>query len=421
MNEHIAGNPSLQTPSIKLAHVRVLNAMLRHSVGIRWLIKTKSWTYVLAYCMENLTIYVVRESYKFMAAFTNIVASDLNDAVLCTEILDLARAPIQSALVIENDTIHVDNDNLQRTVVPALKLLCVIMKNNIISGKKSCLARILCIDKPIKGHLWRLTDMTLDKEFFKIISGSLAILNFLEYVDQLDNKESTKLGQNVFGLNFFNQMKFCMVHDNAHALLACAKLYHHIWTSLAERLPEEIELEGNSIKFENQIITLQLTPILMGIVPFKDEPEWEIFDTFIMNLFDISADHTLRVCYAFRDLLTKNRSILSSVACKSIQAILAMKNLHRERAVYVFQALCYSLKDFVRNERGPSHVHPIAASSDQLIDKPHLLSAILIGLYELIKEHHITWKESIESMCLLDFLLMLLSKPTLTAQVSELR
>lgn len=282
-------------------------------------------------------------------------------------------------------------------------------------------------------NLWRLTDMTKDKVFIKHIIGSLALLNFVEFVDQLDKPATIQFAQNQFGLHFFNHMKFCLVHNSAFALLSIAKLYHVMWTGLGERVPEEIELEGNRIKFENQIITLQLTPIMFSIVKQrKDATDSDVFDSYIMKLFDISTDHTLRVCYAFRELLTKNRGIVADVACKSIQGILAMKSLHRDRAVYVFQALSYTLKDFtydfraegrdaVEAERKPTGQGPTDGSedtSDKLLEMPQFLSAILTGVHAMVREHHITWKESIESMCLLNFMLLLLNKPNLSTKVS---
>lgn len=99
---------------------------------------------------------------------------------------------------------------------------------------------------------------------------------------------------------------------------------------------------------------------------------------------------------------------------------MAMKNLHRERAVFVFQALTYSLKDFAYNIRPRDEVPTTPMSSDRLIESPQLVLDILLGLYKLILEHNVTWKESIESMCVLRFMMVLLSKPSLTSRVSDL-
>lgn len=415
----------------------MLRAALKHTVGTKWIVTTKSWRHALAYVLENQTIYVVREALKFINQFTHICGSDLGDEVLCTEIVAAITAPLEAAIVIHDSTVRVDSDDLQRTTMPCIKMLCYLMEYCIRLEKRSCLPHILCKVTKCKLNLWRLTDMTKDEMFFKHIIGSLALLNFVEFVDQLDNAATMQFAQNQFGLHFFNHMKFCLVHNSAFALLSIAKMYHMMWTGLGTRVPEEIELEGNRIKFENQIITLQLTPIMFSIVKQrKDAADSEVFDSYIMKLFDISTDHTLRVCYAFRELLTKNRSIVADVACKSIQGILAMKALHRDRAVYVFQALSYTLKDFaydvnadgeeetpgdINVERKPTGQGPTDGSedtSDKLLEMPQFLSAILTGVHAMVREHHITWKESIESMCLLNFMLLLLNKPNLSTRVS---
>lgn len=420
MNEHIANHKSLQTPSIKLAHVNVLGAMLRHSVGIKWLIGSRSWTLVLDYCLQNETIYVVRESQTFLSRFTLIVASDLNDLALCTEIITASTAPLAKEMTFQNNVCPVDASHLYRKVVPCLELMCSFMDYTIKSTKKSCIAAVLHHGK-FRVDMWRLTDMTKDELIFRHIITALVYLNFVEYIDGLDNKANQSLNENQFGLHFFNQLKYCyLARKNALTTLSCANSYHHLWTTLADRLPQTIVLEGNIINFENQIISLQITPILFSIATHEKDPEEsELFDAYIMKLFDISTDHTLRVCYGLRDLLVKNRSQISTVSCKSIQGIMSMKQLHRVRAVYVFQALCYSLKDFAYNIRPREEVPVTPDSSDRLIESPHLVSEILLGLHKLISEYNITWKESIESMCVLRFMMVLLSKPSLTSRVGS--
>lgn len=420
MNEHIAQTPGLQTPSIKLAHVNVLTAMLQHSVGIKWLICSRSWALILAYCLQNDTIYVVREAQHFMSRFVHIIAADLNDEQLCNEIIAVTRAPLTQAITFENNVVPVDASGLQRTVVPCINLMRCYMDYAIKSPKKSCIPHVIRKTK-FRIDMWRLTDMTKDEHFSRQIYTVIIYVNFLEYVDGLDNKDNQSLNENQFGLHFFNQMKFCLLQKNAMTILSCANQYHHIWTSLGDRLPEKIVLEGNMINFENQIITLQITPILLSIATHSKEPEEsDLFDAYIMKLFDISTDHTLRICYGFRDLLGKDRSKISTISCKSIQGIMAMKNLHRERAVFVFQALTYSLKDFAYNIRPRDEVPTTPMSSDRLIESPQLVLDILLGLYKLILEHNVTWKESIESMCVLRFMMVLLSKPSLTSRVSDL-
>lgn len=417
INQNIAENPGLQSPSIKLAHVNVLTAMLQHSVGIRWLITSRSWSLVLAYCLQNDTIYVVREAQQFMSRFLHIVSTDHNDVQLCTEIITATRVPLTQAITIENNVVTVDGSDLQRSVLPCINLMRSYMDYNIKSPRKSCIPHVIKETK-FRIDMWRLTDMTKDENFFRHIYTVLIYLNFLEYVDGLDDKDNQSLNENQFGLHFFNQMKYCLLQKNAMTILSCANQYHHIWTSLADRLPESIVLEGNLISFENQIISLQITPILFSIATHaKDPEESELFDAYIMKLFDISTDHTLRVCYGFRDLLIKNRSKISTVSCKSIQGIMAMKNLHRDRAVFVFQALCYSLKDFAYNIRPRDEVPVTPHSSDRLIESQHLVLEILLGLHKLISVYNITWKESIESMCVLRFMMVLLSKPSLTNRV----
>lgn len=418
MNQVIRTNSKLQIPSVKLAHVQVLCAMLKHSIGTLWLMNTKSWRNVIEYCMENQTIYVVRESQAFITDFIYKAASVLNDKDLCMEIITTILAPLHEAVIIQDSTVCVDSSDLQRKVLPCIDVMCHIMDHCIRSEVKTCIPLQLTKTTKFKVTLWRLTDMTKDQMFLKNILRALVLLNFVEFVDKLSDNAatSTTYAQNQFGLNFFNHMKICILHRSALALLAMAKLYHSLWTTLGARAPEEIQLENNKIKFENQIIIMQLTPILFCIHHQRAKvADSELFDTYIMKLFDISTDHTLRVCYGFRDLLMQNKSIVPDIAAKSIQGILAMKNqLHRDRAVYVFQALSYTLKEFAFEFTADVN----QMNTDKLIEMPNLLSAILTGLHALVKEYRITWKESIEAVCLLNFMLQLLNKPNLSTRLA---
>lgn len=418
INSNISTYPGLKSPSIKLAHVHLLTAMLQHTVGVRWMISSRSWEHVVTYCLQNDTIYVVREAQQFMTRFIHIIATDLNDEQLCTEIICFSRVPLTEAITFQNNVVPVDGSDLQRNVLPCLNLMCAFMDYTIKSPKKSCIALVMSKTN-LRVDMWRLTDMTKDELFFIQIFRLLVYLNFLDYVDGLDNKAQQSFNENQFGLHFFNQMKYCLFQKRALAILACANLYHNLWTTLADRLPVSIVLEGTLIHFENQIISLQVTPILFSIAAHaKDQEESELFDVYLMKLFDVSADHTLRVCYGFRDLLAKNRSIISTISCKSIQGMMSMKNLHRDRAVFVFQSLCYSLRDFAYNVRPRDEIPATPHSSDRLIESPHLVLEILLGLHKLITEYKITWKESIEAMCVLRFMMVLISKPSLTCRVS---
>lgn len=391
--------------------------MHQHSVGTYWLINSKSWQLVIDYCMENQTVYVVRECQSFITNFLFKIESILQDDELSMEILTVIVAPLTGAFIIVDGTVTVDSSDMQRKVNPRLDLVCHIFGQCIRSETKSNIPQQL-MNKTIdfKMGLWRLTGMTKDQIFFRNIMRALVLFNVADFVDKLSDNTATTLTHNQFGLNFFNQMKFCMLHRSPLTLLACAQQYHLLWASLGNRVPEEIELETNKIKFENQIIIIQLMPILMCIKKDKKKecPTAEIFDTYIMKLFDISTDHTLRVCYSLREMIS-NRAIASDVATKSIQGILAMKNvLHRDRAIFVFQAMCYSLKDFVGVAADGTEMH-----TDSLIEMPNLLSAILTGLHAMVKEYRITWNESIETVCLMKFMMLLLNKPNLSTRVKD--
>lgn len=405
-----------------MAQVQVFRSILKHPTGAQWLRQSNAWSIALAYCLEGQTVYVVREATQFITDFVFKVATEFNDDEFLIETLRQITMPMANEVVVIDGTVSVDSSGLQRRVRPSLDLLCHLSDHLIRSEYKTNIPEHILKTTGTKMNLWRMTDKTLDPVFFKLIMHTIVFVSYLEFVDNLaepKDKVTLTLAHNQFGLHFFNHMKFCLLHRNPCALLSIAKLYHVLWNTLGTRAPEEIELESKKIKFENQIIILQLMPIIFSIQkPKAGQSELEIFDTYIMKLFDISTDHTMRICYAYRDLMmTYHRSKMSTITAKAIQGILAMKSvLHRDRAVYVFQAMSYCLKAFADADTVDDT--NVEMQTDVLIEMPNLLSALLTGLHTLVKDYRITWKESIESACLLNFMLVLLNRPNLTMTVS---
>lgn len=202
-------------------------------------------------------------------------------------------------------------------------------------------------------------------------------------------------------------MNFSITRRCSRNILMMAELNQMLWYTLGSR--------ARMIKFEDQLIILHVIPILY-VIKSRKPGETECLDNYIMKLFNISCEHTTRLCYAFRDLLMTMDQNVSELACLSIQGVLAMKNtLHRDRAVIIFQALVYTLKEFAPD--GCFFAVPVTQTHSDLLNSPNLLSAILNGLYSLIKNYHITWKECIESTTMVNFMLALLGNPNLPPRV----
>ena len=107
----------------------------------------------------------------------------------------------------------------------------------------------------------------------------------------------------------------------------------------------------------------------------------------------------------------------------TILGLLSLKKvLHRDRAILAFQTLILTLKEYVPNgicSVIPPPQNPSVADTELLLQTPNLLSAILNGLNDLIKNYSISWKEFFESTMLVNLMLALLKNPNLSSRVNS--
>lgn len=419
---------SLQSPSVKLALVQVLRAILRHSAdaGQQWLISNQAWQPVLSHCLAiNQTVYVTRAAFDFLDQFVLACGTQPAYERVGLDVVDAIVAPLAAAVRIPDRIVHVDDGCLKQTLVPCLqtfaRLLDFCVRLDNADGSAGILRRLLLVrSHDVQLWLWRLTDMTKDESSFKHIIGVMILLSVLEFLDANDDGDNNAdandvrkaSSQHKLGSRLFNQLKLCLVHRNDYAFVYTAQTYHSLWSTLAAsgRVPHAIELDGQRFCLANQMLALQLLPVIHSIRRDDGAEPTAIFDIYVTELLDIT-EQTLRVCAEFRQQLGHNRARLEDVACKSVRSVAAIERIReddRRRAVQVFESL--------------SHLLRYANESGQDIGE-RLLSAMLTGLHSIVRiqfdgGNHRT-EVANESMCLLDVLLTLLKKSSLSARVSS--
>ena len=80
-----------------------------------------------------------------------------------------------------------------------------------------------------------------------------------------------------------------------------------------------------------------------------------------------------------------------------------------------YQAFMYTLKDFVCEEPDIDGL----TGPDYVMQHPELLGTVLDGLASLIHCFQITWRESVETICLFSFAQLLLKNATLSPKVCK--
>ncbi|KAK3931173.1 BRCA1-associated ATM activator 1 [Frankliniella fusca] len=203
-----------------------------------------------------------------------------------------------------------------------------------------------------------------------------------------------------------------------HAVHRSAYLFR---AAITERgFDERLALLGVSSILSLKNTLTRLTPLCVGCTIGDSTPE----SYFQIQVSQRLALDVMRSIYAYRDALikTQNSALMDRSALQSVVTLssLSIRGVHpevdRDRAVLVFQSFIYVLKHFVL----------CAESEDKQVGwggefrQSHhstLLVAILDGLANLVRSHRITWRESVESLCLLTLAQELLNSPTFSSKV----
>lgn len=479
------------TPSIKLGYIRLLRSITGINLGLTYIRSNPiTWQYPIKLCSVEHTMYVIREAHELIFYILTKYSTMVKDEQFILEMLEEILQPIQkntfrdSSPMDEGETslkdegepssnngnidqntmkwnlnemntlnkfkpimIKVDDIEILSVISSTLDLLSYIFEQSLTNAKDSQVTiTLLCSSKfNLQISVWKLVEMTQNRIFLSKILRTLTALNFARLICE-ETLEDDKIviepeKFNHFGLNFFNTMKFCVNRKELWNFLQLAELNHILWKRITERVPKMIKIDEENVSFENQLITFHLLPILF-MLHSKNFCGQEIFDQYIMKLFEINSDHTLRICYSFRDILMDSSSCDSTqqsidmtkfadLAYKSINGILAMeKILDREQAILVFQAMIYALKTFIdgtmtvvdhHTKRETKHYNSdngISSNSELIIISPNVFYSILIGLRSLIERYHITWTESLETICLVKMVVNILKNTNLTDKVS---
>ncbi|KAE8740816.1 hypothetical protein FOCC_FOCC013670 [Frankliniella occidentalis] len=213
----------------------------------------------------------------------------------------------------------------------------------------------------------------------------------------------------------FIQKLTSIIHNHVH------RMAYVFRAAISERgFDERLALLGVSSILSVKNTLTRLTPLCVGCT---------MGDSTLESYFQIQVSQritldVMRSIYAFRDALIKTQSsaLMDRAALQSVVTIssLSVRGVHpeteRDRAVLVFQSFIYVLKHFVlcaesENKQG--------GWGGEFRESHHstLLVAILDGLANLVRSHRITWRESVESLCLLTLAQELLDSPTFSSKV----
>lgn len=375
----------------------MLLSFTHHKSGVDWLTSTDYWNDVLSYCLENQTIYITREGYNFMYELLN--KSIKYNNTFCDLVVKKTMSRLETDRFVNNESakLEIDDYQLQKDLSPTLKLITYILEQLYMSGECKTLVDMYLHEHNLENVLWNLLLIARDEEFVYDISKSIFLTSFMGVgMQAYVTRESALPELKVFGRKFMRLFQLVTERGLAVLIVRLCCLGHGYWTRVDRLLPPSDKLEP--ILFENQIIVFQILPVIVVAFAASGEGdghrhmhEDELTALFVHKLFKISCEHTVRMAYAYRALLLGlGEAQACETARKAVGCLMSVRDLlHRDRAVIAFQALAYALRSLVEG-RG---VRKTAAQQ-------RLLSALLDALGQLIRHFHITWTDSVESICI---------------------
>ncbi|XP_060647725.1 uncharacterized protein LOC132785590 [Drosophila nasuta] len=432
------------SPSIKLSGIRVMKAVNNYSVGLAFHRLKRAWALLIQYSNNEHTLYVVREARQILYEMLYKFCDKMHDQAVTLEILAEIMRPIQDNVYItdhindsaggEDQRIHVsvDDNELLHKVSSTVDLLCYILQQTLVSEERTKIVGLLRDHHNLELNIWKLVEMTHNTYFTEKMLNTLCSYHFALLVhEKILNPECAEPPEQFteFGLSFFNLMKFCIQRCDGVNFVKMAELHHILWKKLGKRAPKEIIIQDERVTFENQLICFHMLPLLFSMkfaMKMADESKSELFDTYIMKLLVMSCEQTLRLCYSMRDAFITpeghaNISLFTpELARKSVHSILSLEHiLDREQAITVCQALLYALREVVAlsdasKPMDPEDCHGASTSNnyyeiyprgaEAIVNDPKVLHSVIVGLRTLIERFKITWKESVETIGLVNCL-----------------
>ena len=416
-----------QNPSIKLCHIQLLKSISKHSIGLQWLKQTSSWKLCIKYYKNNHTVYIIREAGSFLYDILTKLVYQMHDESLCIEIIETILDPlINNDWKKSNTTLIVDDEDTQRMLTPTINICIHLLTLCIESNIRSRIAYYIILKFRFERNLWLVGDLSSQNhDFIGVLCRGHVTANFARLCSMdipVSDTTSKDISFNEFTIHFYNQMNFAIMRRCFKHVTTVTELYHVLWWKLGTRAPNEVVLENQDIKFGDQVIMLQMLPILY-VIKSRVGANTEYVNEICTKMFKMSCEHTIRLLYTYRDALqtVDNKDNVSDLAAKSIQGILTLKNsLHRDRAILAFQILIYVLAGYIDDNDKMESDDKKTANTRLLLQTQNLLSALINGLHDFIKNYSISWKDCVESTTIVGFMLVLLDNPNLSARVSDL-
>ncbi|XP_019755015.2 uncharacterized protein LOC109533940 isoform X1 [Dendroctonus ponderosae] len=378
---------------VKIRYLDMLCSFFEHEAGVRWSLETNYWTkmYDLIAECQQISYCIAQKVYCILSKFLQKTSNQAPK--VCIHVI---KQMIQTL-------IEVSSRNVPKTKTQPMELIDPKDYNNLLPSI-TCLVETLerLLSSPgtdtlkyfIKMQVREATDtlaiLSKDTEFSLQVNRILIILSFYEMTELFDGIKV--VNHDPIALSGF--LKIIERELKKSHLKTIFELYYYAqkyWKNVSRIMPQYF-LKGKVVNIEDELMSFQVEPIiiiaekLLGVPQTSEE---ELRHCYLADILNMSSANSVSLAYEIREQLTKEPLDIEITA---LNCLIKSKPLYcRKNLAVVFQALTYSLRDFIKYmKKNPDKGE---------LDHDHLLAeALLEAILAYLENFDLSWRESIGSI-----------------------
>ncbi|XP_023311983.1 uncharacterized protein LOC108911272 [Anoplophora glabripennis] len=409
-------------PSVKLGYIRLISSFLDHKSGLQWIISTNYWADIMCLTLKNQTLYITKEGYRFVTALLR-KSIKINES-FCHNVIQLIVAPLStnspcvSPSAVTN-VLEVRDQAIYQSLCTSLMLLTEILQLMLedINSDNNHKVVMIFIDKfSLEQKLRSLLVVAQNEEFVFDLYKLLFLITMFELYDRFSGKKII----DVESASDKSSKVFNIFSENVHrgSVINILKLTYTgyiYWQCIGRFMPTCVRNVDDPVPllFENQLLMLQLFPIISVSLRLLGEKEAEerlsedeVREHYVDQLLKKSIQSTVRIFYLWRNYLANNPYMFDHATLALNYLIKSKSRFTRDQGVAAFQTLIYCLQDIINSlKMKPENILMLAKEYNYMA---LLLDAIAI----FINEFNFTWRDSLESICVMNLAFEFLSIPT---------
>lgn len=415
--------------SIKLAYIKLLGALLEHKSGIEWIIINRFCTedvLKLTLTIINQTIYVTREGRQFI---TKLLERTVDiDEMFCCDIIKVIMLPLsdfKEAITNNNDDINnmleLREEIVYKNLSPTLQLIGFILEeylqSEMFAQKNFHIVTIFFkqfnLEQTITNYLLIAQNPLLIFDLGKI----MFIVHFLHlYHNVISNSCNIELDVQKTICNISEIFNSNILKGNYENVLKFSYFGQFYWSLMSQKISGDFKDANPSYSMSYQLLIMQMLPIFSVCFKYcsnvaKIEENDMFRSNFIDTMFKSLSLKTIRIGYTWRDYLTNQSNLFEIVVKDLLYVMKSRKYYHRSKATTMFQCLLYCLKDIVS-------IIKLNPEKFTIFEKEiNFMTLLMDTTGVLIEEFQITWRDSVETICVMSVAFDFLSLATWPTKV----